>query len=265
MLKDGNYANPTVVIIDLGLSQAMSSAGEGPCGTPGYIPPETWANGKWFPRGDMFSFGVLVIQLLTDKIPNEKTGAAGIFTESCRSMDDVMRVTATRQPPFHLMQIRNPACHQWIAACVEKALQCRPRAPQVLEMPFFTSRGGPVGAPLACVGMLPGMPPLLPQSVLAPLTFGAPPGSPPMPCAASMTRVPSANHPLNVERCRGGLQGIFPTAVPVAAGLGGGGSMTFPVTGGGSLVAPLPTAAFGMMSAQAGVAMRPASPMMRRG
>merc|ERR1711865_1278004 len=134
------------VIIDLGLSQAMSTTSEGPCGTPGYIPPETWAGGKWFPRGDMFSFGVVCIQVLTDKIPDEKTGAAGIFSEGCQTMDDVIAVTTQRQPPWHLLQVRNPACQQFLSACVEKRLQQRPRAPQALQMPFFTNVGAPIMA-----------------------------------------------------------------------------------------------------------------------
>merc|ERR1711865_204298 len=146
MLKNDNFANPEVVIIDLGLSQAMSTQLAGPCGTPGYIPPETWTGGKWFPRGDMFSFGVVCIQLLTDKIPDEKTNAAGIFSEGCQSMDDVIAVTSQRQPPWNLLQVRNPTCQQFLAAIVDKSLQRRPRAPQVLEMPFFTNVGAPIMA-----------------------------------------------------------------------------------------------------------------------
>merc|ERR1711865_1335853 len=146
MLKNDDYSNPEVVIIDLGLSQAMSTTSEGPCGTPGYIPPETWAGGKWFPRGDMFSFGVVCIQVLTDKIPDEKTNAAGIFSEGCQSMDDVIAATNQRQPPWHLLQVRNPACQQFLSACVEKRLQQRPRAPQALQMPFFTNVGAPIMA-----------------------------------------------------------------------------------------------------------------------
>ena len=51
MLKTENYHNPQVVVIDLGLSRAATSDIEGVGGTPGYIPPETWHTGKWYPRG----------------------------------------------------------------------------------------------------------------------------------------------------------------------------------------------------------------------
>lgn len=171
MLKDSNYANPTVVIIDLGLSQAMNTDSAGPCGTPGYIPPETWQGGKWFPRGDVFSYGVVCCQILTDKIPDEKTGAAGIFSEGCMTMDDVIGATSTRPPPLHLLQVQNPACQQWIAACLQKAIQGRPRAPQVLQMPWF------VGQPQ----ILPQMPqmtyaaPRPVQYASAPVSYAAPP------------------------------------------------------------------------------------------
>merc|ERR1711865_478527 len=139
----GNYSQPKVVLIDLGLSQAFSVESQGPCGTPGYIPPETWSSGKWFPRGDMFSFGVVCFQLLADKVPDEKTGAAGIFTDGAQSMDDVIRITNTRQVPWQLMKINNPQLQHWLAGCLDKQILNRPRAPQVLENPWF---GGQLAA-----------------------------------------------------------------------------------------------------------------------
>lgn len=141
MLKDDNYTNPQVVIIDLGLSQAFMVGGGGPCGTPGYIPPETWRSGKWFPRGDMFSFGVTCLQLLTEKIPDEPehdTGKRGIFTEGVASMDQIIMATETRLPPFHLMQIQSPALQQWLQICLDKRMHARQRAPQILNHPWFT-------------------------------------------------------------------------------------------------------------------------------
>jgi len=143
MMADANYSQPKVVLIDLGLSQAFSVESQGPCGTPGYIPPETWSSGKWFPRGDMFSFAVVCFQLLADKVPDEKTGAAGIFTDGAQSMDDVIRITNTRQVPWQLMKINNPQLQHWLAGCLDKQILNRPRAPQVLENPWF---GGQLAA-----------------------------------------------------------------------------------------------------------------------
>merc|ERR1719253_1901174 len=104
MIRNENYAEPEVVIIDLGLAQlAADQDAVGACGTPGYIPPETWETGVWFPRGDIFAMGVVCFQLLTNNVPDEKTGQMGIFTQNARSMEDVELFTKTRQPPFDLV------------------------------------------------------------------------------------------------------------------------------------------------------------------
>lgn len=68
-----------MVLIDFGLSTAFTSNREGVCGTPGYIPPETWRRahsvdnpcaglksiwartGVWYPRGDVFSLGIVCL------------------------------------------------------------------------------------------------------------------------------------------------------------------------------------------------------------
>merc|ERR1711924_94676 len=102
----------------------------------GYMPPEAWDNNKWYPTGDVFSMGVVCIQVLTDATPDTKTGLKqGTFVEGARSMEEVAQITKTRQPPFHL--IRNPQILQWLQPCLEKMRKARPRAPQVLEMPWF--------------------------------------------------------------------------------------------------------------------------------
>merc|ERR1712007_90133 len=73
MVKDAeSFQDPCPVIIDLGMARCwMDDEESGVCGTPGYIPPETYEGGRWFPRGDMFSMGVVVYQLLTDRIPTD--------------------------------------------------------------------------------------------------------------------------------------------------------------------------------------------------
>lgn len=140
MFKDTNFAEPMVVIIDLGLSQAMAQEDQGPCGTPGYIPPETWETGKWYPRGDMFSMGVVCCQVLCDKIPDEDGGTPGIFSEDCKTMDDIIAATRTRPPPYSLLSLQSADLLRWLVPCLDRQKDCRPRAPQVLEMPWFTGR-----------------------------------------------------------------------------------------------------------------------------
>merc|ERR1712048_1393030 len=71
MVKSDDFEEPEVVIIDLGLSSAFHTLNN-VSGTPGYMPPETWQKGDWFPRGDVFSMGVVCCQMLTGRVPNEK-------------------------------------------------------------------------------------------------------------------------------------------------------------------------------------------------
>merc|ERR1712039_355523 len=65
MVKAKEYSDPEIVIIDYGLASADLVSNKGVCGTPGYIPPETWSSGVWYPKGDVFSMGVVCYQMLT--------------------------------------------------------------------------------------------------------------------------------------------------------------------------------------------------------
>jgi len=143
MLRTENYADPQVVLIDFGVSKAMTARDDGTCsGTPGYMPPETMNTGKWYPKGDVFSMGVSMMQLLTKMIPDEEQAKRGImigiFLEGCRNIDDVKMAVNSRQPPWHKM----PA--QWgqglrglIKRCLEKQVQARPTATTILKDPWF--------------------------------------------------------------------------------------------------------------------------------
>eukprot|EP00929_Paragymnodinium_shiwhaense_P112985 TRINITY_DN8124_c0_g1_i1.p1 TRINITY_DN8124_c0_g1~~TRINITY_DN8124_c0_g1_i1.p1 ORF type:complete len:694 (+),score=156.31 TRINITY_DN8124_c0_g1_i1:77-2158(+) len=141
MLKTTDYRNPEVVLIDFGVSKAMAKSSDGLCGTPGYIPPETWEQQKWFPRGDVFSMGVCVMQLLTDKLPPEGQRFAwskgGIFLEGALTLPDIAQATKTRTPPFHLMPREYPALTRLTQALLSKQLRNRPTPQQVLEDAWF--------------------------------------------------------------------------------------------------------------------------------
>jgi len=142
MIKEPDYRNPHVVIIDLGLSMAMLKPEQGVCGTPGYIPPETWRDGKWFPRGDVFSMGVVCMQVITNNVPNPKTGRMGIFQAGCTTTDDVIRITRVRKPPFEQLQGNLQNCNavqKWLEPCLAKEMMRRPRVPQIKASPWFAS------------------------------------------------------------------------------------------------------------------------------
>lgn len=65
-----DWADPSIVLIDFGLSQCFMSQDDGCSGTPGYIPPESLKTGYWIPKGDIFSTGVIFYQIATgQKVP----------------------------------------------------------------------------------------------------------------------------------------------------------------------------------------------------
>lgn len=138
MFKTKDLANPEVVIIDLGLAKSFSEDMSG--GTPGYMPPEVvdlFAGGKgaWYPRGDVFSMGVTCFQLITGRVPDEKTGKMGMFTEGMRGQNDWINFTKTRQPP--LQEITSSSLRSMLRKCLSKPRLSRPTAVQVLDEPWF--------------------------------------------------------------------------------------------------------------------------------
>jgi serine/threonine protein kinase len=153
MLRTDDYHNPEIVIIDFGVAKAMTKD-DGMCsGTPGYMPPETMNTGKWHARGDVFSMGVVMMQLLTRKVPDEdlmaQTGRLiGVFLDGCQTMDDIKMAVNTRQPPFHLMPPQMSGLTQICRKCLDKNFKNRPKAPVVLKDPWFQSSVGQANIPI---------------------------------------------------------------------------------------------------------------------
>jgi serine/threonine protein kinase len=128
MLKEEDLQDPEAVIIDLGVAQRASVNRTVIYGTPGYIPPEVWEGKTWYPPSDMFSFGVVVVQLLIGKV--------GIFTEDTKTYRDVKSATQVRLPPFELMPLECPGL-RWVAEkLLAKNHTDRPSANYLLESPW---------------------------------------------------------------------------------------------------------------------------------
>ncbi|CAJ1336628.1 unnamed protein product [Effrenium voratum] len=142
MIKTRDFRNPEVVIIDFGICRAMVTASNGmPGGTPGYMPPETIQQRKWFPRGDVFCLGVTFIQVLLDKSPptGPRTTATpgGIFVEGCQTIQDIFNATLTRKPPLEMMPPPLADLTDLLAAMLDKDVRKRPTASQVLGLQWF--------------------------------------------------------------------------------------------------------------------------------
>uniref|UniRef100_A0A7S1ALD0 Protein kinase domain-containing protein n=1 Tax=Noctiluca scintillans TaxID=2966 RepID=A0A7S1ALD0_NOCSC len=129
MMKTTDYWAPEMVIIDYGLVQAYTKDRVTTCGTPGYIPPETWRTKKWYPKGDVFSLGVCMVQLLVDKY--------GIFTENCANMSEVSEATQHRPVPLELLPrswVRLPCL---VGRLLARDQQDRFTVNRALEDPWF--------------------------------------------------------------------------------------------------------------------------------
>merc|ERR1719265_547518 len=152
MIKTNDYRNPQLVIIDFGLAQHDAQEKQQICGTPGYIPPETWQMQKWYPTGDVFSMGVTMLQLVIDQIPEVKEFdpprpgmqapppqviKLGIF--SGNSIDDVQQKTTTLQAPLHrIPPYMNSSFKSFISKCLQKSRAPRPTSLMALSDPWFT-------------------------------------------------------------------------------------------------------------------------------
>jgi serine/threonine protein kinase len=136
MVKTTDYFQPQVVIIDLGVAVSSAKQDNGmPHGTPGYVPPETLETLKWFPKGDLFSTGVLMIQMLIDKVQ------VGIFQEGCTNVQEIFVATRKREPPFHLMPPQFPLLKALVEKLLQKRRQHRPTAVQALRDPWLDGCG----------------------------------------------------------------------------------------------------------------------------
>jgi len=145
MIKTGSFMAPQAVLIDFGVAKAMASPDTtGCCGTPGYIPPETWVQRRWFPGGDVFSMGVVMLQVLIDKVPassgmRTRQTPGGIFLEGTCTYREVAEVTRTREPPVQLISQAYSRLTEVVLATLRKDLMSRLRAPRVLAHPWFSS------------------------------------------------------------------------------------------------------------------------------
>lgn len=142
MVKTTDFFKPQAVIIDLGVTVSMAAPPDGsPSGTPGYVPPETLETMLWFPKGDLFSMGVTMLQMVTNKVPCDSNPNGGIFQERCRNVEEVFLATRTRSAPMHLMPRQYPQLTSLVTKLLQKQRRTRPTASQALKDPWFRAGG----------------------------------------------------------------------------------------------------------------------------
>mmetsp|Transcript_127294 Transcript_127294/g.407464 ORF Transcript_127294/g.407464 Transcript_127294/m.407464 type:complete len:846 (-) Transcript_127294:30-2567(-) len=188
MLKLPDMRRPEIVFIDFGLAQEFAHAQVVLCGTPGYIPPETWRSRKWFPKGDVFCMGVCMLHLLL--------GRSGIFTDGARlppkGLEDIAAFTTSRPPPLDQLPPALGATSGLLGGLLAKDMATRMNAFQALEHPWFQV-GSAVASPL-------------PPSSATSATYPSPSASPlpsvsPLPSASSLRLPPWASSGAGAGGC----------------------------------------------------------------
>jgi serine/threonine protein kinase len=91
-----------------------------PLGTPAYMDPEFLATGEMTPRSDVYSFGIIVLRLLTGKPP---VGVKRIVEDAMMhgNLNSVIDTSAGGWPAVHVQQLAHLAL-----GCTEPSRRCRP-------------------------------------------------------------------------------------------------------------------------------------------
>ncbi|KAM0894809.1 hypothetical protein ACQ4PT_024259 [Festuca glaucescens] len=91
-----------------------------PLGTPAYMDPEFLATGEMTPRSDVYSFGIIVMRLLTGKPP---VGVKRIVEDAMMqgNLNAVIDTSAGEWPDVHVQQLAHLAL-----GCTEPSRRCRP-------------------------------------------------------------------------------------------------------------------------------------------
>merc|ERR1712217_587166 len=131
---------PRPVLVDTGIKKCFRSSGRVVPGTPGYIPPETWPAGVWYPRGDIYSLGVVFFQMLSEK-----------FVEPCDGRSSRI--------PMEYFPRTSPEFADFVGQMTCALRQERPRAREALKHPWVvqsaTSSWMPpsINAPLSSMNL----------------------------------------------------------------------------------------------------------------
>lgn len=153
MVVASDLEYPRIVLIDFGLAIAFSSAPDGCAGTPGYIPPETWTTSWWYPRGDIFSLGITIFQMMIGQVPNDDV--LGILqTEGEREEDKAAGLAL--QLPWKRFRSSMRELEELVAGMVHRDMTCRPSATAALNHAWFTTSDNDEGLPAETISALVG-------------------------------------------------------------------------------------------------------------
>lgn len=152
MVAGKDCEEPRVILIDFGLAEGFLSTSSGCSGTAGYIPPETWETELWYPKGDVFSMGIVFFQLMIGQVPNGEV--MGVLQTSGKSEQDKAVGIALNLPwqrfPPQMLQLA-----ALVASMTHREMQYRPSAAAALKHEWFSCESDedfPAGNRAALIG-----------------------------------------------------------------------------------------------------------------
>jgi len=117
-----SWEAPQIRLIDFGMAHEFTAMSR-PGGTPGYMPPEVWDQGLWTPKGDVFSFGVMLFSMWMGYQP---------FWHRCRSLEEVRR--RSREDVLQMGgENSSPALDALVYSMTEKNFHDRPSTLRLLQ------------------------------------------------------------------------------------------------------------------------------------
>lgn len=140
MLKTSDVHRPELVIIDFGIAKSFTTSLVKLDGTPGYIPPETWTTGKWYPKGDCFSMGVTMYQMLTNTVPTDDGSQRGLFGSGTVTIEDIRYSTCTRPVNTDTLPGEHHMLKDMMSQLLQKDQSQRINAEQVQKHPWIASQ-----------------------------------------------------------------------------------------------------------------------------
>ncbi len=145
MVVDPDSPYELIKVMDFGLAKMLGpectvniTNHEFAVGTPGYMCPEQARGEQTDHRGDLYSVGVILFELLTGRLP-----FAG------RSTMDVLLAHATEEPPsfsaIGAAGIVPPGIERVVQSCLSKFKDHRPRHARELSESYAEALGAPPG------------------------------------------------------------------------------------------------------------------------
>lgn len=140
--SSGSYAAPRPVLVDMGLCMPFDdTVGEG--GTVGYMPPEVFADRRWYPNGDSFSLGIVIFQMAIGQVPDDERKVPGVLygTTGCPLGElNPGAWAAAHQPlPWDRFPRGWPELSALVGLMTERDRARRPRPAQALRHGWFAS------------------------------------------------------------------------------------------------------------------------------